>query len=127
MIKRRKHVATEVVAPEQVAPEQVATPTVEATPATEPVAATEPKAKKVRYAPTSVLVDTAVITRVTPNPKRPGSKSFDRYAKFYRVGVSVAQLVQEYKDSNLSGMLARNDLRWDVQHGQIELGQPQSE
>jgi hypothetical protein len=84
----------------------------------------EVKAKKRRYAPTSVLVDSAVITSVKANPKRVGSRSFDRYAKFYRVGMTVAEYIADNKAAGLPGMLARNDLRWDLEHGHIEIGAP---
>jgi hypothetical protein len=119
MIKRRKQAVTVAETPVVEAP---ATVTTEAPATVEVAVAAEPKAKKVRYAPTSILVDNAVITRVAPNTKR--GKSADRYAKFYRVGVTVAELVAEYKAANLPGGHARLDLRWDVQHGNIDLGLP---
>jgi hypothetical protein len=99
------------VAPEQVAPEaEVAT------------TQTEPKAKPVRYATKDVLVPNARITWVKENPKR--GKSAVRYAQFYRVGVTLAELEEAYKSANLTRMLARADVRWDVQHGNIQLEMP---
>lgn len=127
MMKRRKHkqeVAVETPVVESTTPETTPAPVAVEAPANEK-ANDQPKAKKVRYAPTSILLDNAVITRVSPNTKR--GKSKDRYAKYYRTGVSVAELVAEYKANNLAGGLARLDLRWDVQHGNIELGLPQAE
>lgn len=110
-----------VVAPQQVevAPEVavVETPVVET-----PV---EAKAKKARYAPTSVLVDNAVITVVKANPKRVGSKAHARYAQFHRAGQTVAEYIAANKAANMSGMLARNDLRWDLEHGHIEIALPE--
>lgn len=108
-------VETPVVETTTIAAPETAAPAAPETPA-------EPKAKKVRYAPTTVLDDAAVITGVKANPKRVGSKSFARYAKYYREGITVAEYVAAYKADNLPGMLARNDLRWDVQHGFITIG-----
>jgi hypothetical protein len=110
--KKSAHVATQV-APEQVAPEaQVTTQT-------------EPKAKPVRYAPKSVLENpNAKITWVKENPKR--GKSAVRYSQFYRVGITLAELEEAYKSANLTRMLARADVRWDVEHGNIMLEQPQA-
>jgi hypothetical protein len=83
-------------------------------------AATVSAAKQARYAPVGVLSENATITHVAPNPKK--GKSALRYAQFYKVGITVAQFVAAYKAANLPGVLARNDLRWDLQHGFITLG-----
>jgi hypothetical protein len=85
---------------------------------------TEAKAKPVRYASKDVLAPNARITWVKENPKR--GKSAIRYGQFYRVGVTVAELEAEYKAANLTRMLARADVRWDVEHGNIVLEQPQA-
>jgi hypothetical protein len=105
--KKSAHVAT----PEQVAPEAEVVTT-----------QTEAKAKPVRYAGKDVLVPNARISWVKENPKR--GKSAQRYGQFYRVGVTVAELEAEYKAANLTRMLARADVRWDVQHGNITLEMP---
>ena len=110
-----------------VAVQQIDTPAIEQVKVETPVAeqtAVEPKAKAKKYAPTGEVIDTAVLTVVKSNPKRAGSKSFERYARFYQVGLTVAQVIAAYKSAN-QGPLARLDLRWDLQHGHIELGMPQ--
>lgn len=115
---RKAKVQEQVV--EQVAPQaEVTTPEVA-------VVDTATKTKPVRYAPASILDnDQAVITWVMENPKVAGKKSHARYAKYYRVGLTIAQYVAAYKADNLPGVLARNDLRWDFQHGFIQLEAPQ--
>jgi hypothetical protein len=133
MIKRlKKNVAPQTVAvetPVVETPHNVVADVAEAAGLPEPipaeaVAPVEAKAKKARYAPTSVLVDTAIITKVKDNPKRAGSKAWDRYNRFHKEGQTVAEYIAANKAANLSGMLARNDLRWDLEHGHIEIGQP---
>jgi hypothetical protein len=109
MVKQSNKKSAPVVADTQVAPEA-------------PVTTEAKAAKPVRYAGKDVLVPNARITWVKENPKRGLSK--DRYAKFYRVGVTVAELEAEYKAANLTRMLARADVRWDVQHGNIMLEAP---
>lgn len=125
-------VSVEVQAPEVEVTENVTTAPEAETATTEPVTETattetpvvEAKAKKARYAPTSVLVDAAVITAVKANPKRVGSKAYDRYARFHKEGQTVAEYIAANKEANFSGMLARNDLRWDLEHGHIEISLP---
>jgi hypothetical protein len=108
MVKQSNKKSAHVATPEQVAPEAPVT--------------TEAKAKPVRYAGKDVLVPNARITWVKENPKR--GKSAVRYGQFYRVGVTIAELEAEYKSANLTRMLARADVRWDVQHGNIVLEMP---
>jgi hypothetical protein len=108
MVKQSNKKSAPVVADTQVTPEAPVT--------------TEAKAKPVRYAGKDVLVPNARITWVKENPKR--GKSATRYSQFYRVGVTVAELEAEYKAANLTRMLARADVRWDVQHGNIMLEAP---
>jgi hypothetical protein len=105
MVKQSNKKSAPVVAQDQVAPEAPVT--------------TEAKAKVVRYADKAILNPAARITWVKENPKR--GKSAVRYGQFYRVGVTVAELEAEYKAANLTRMLARADVRWDVQHGNIML------
>jgi hypothetical protein len=83
-------------------------------------AATVSAAKQARYAPASAILPNAVITHVAPNPKK--GKSAARYSQFYKVGITVEQFVAAYKAAGFKGMLARADLRWDLQHGFITLG-----
>jgi hypothetical protein len=82
--------------------------------------ATVAAAKQARYAPATAILPNAVITYVAPNSKK--GKSAARYAQFYKVGLTVEQFVASYKAAGLKGMLARADLRWDLQHGFITLG-----
>jgi hypothetical protein len=76
-------------------------------------------AKQARYASVASIPGSAVITGFVPNPKK--GKSAVRYGQFYKVGLTVDQFVAAYKAANLPGVLARNDLRWDLQHGFITL------
>jgi hypothetical protein len=87
-----------------------------------PVAApaTVAAAKQARYAPAAAILPNAVITYVAPNPKK--GKSALRYAQFYKTGITVEQFVAAYKAAGFKGLLARADLRWDLQHGFITLG-----
>jgi hypothetical protein len=114
MVKQSNKKSAPVAADTQVAPEAPVT--------------TEAKAKVVRYASKDVLVPNARITWVKPQAKGPNgkSKSADRYNRFYREGVTVAELEAEYKAANLTRMLARADVRWDVEHNNITLEQPQA-
>jgi hypothetical protein len=82
--------------------------------------ATVAAAKQARYAPSAAILPNAVITHVAPNPKK--GKSAARYSQFYKVGITVEQFVASYKAAGFNGMLARADLRWDLQHGFITLG-----
>lgn len=113
-----------------VAPKQEVAPALETiAPATEAVvAATEaPKAdaKKVKYAPLTVVTPNAVITMVQgANPKKPGSDSHGRWAKYMREGVTVAELGALYKANNLPANWATLDVRWALLRGHIALGTP---
>jgi hypothetical protein len=111
MVKQSNKKSAPVVADTQVAPEA-------------PVTTEAKAAKPVRYASKDVLAPNARITWVKENPKR--GKSAVRYSQFYRVGVTVAELEAEYKAANLTRMLARADVRWDVEHNNITLEQPQA-
>jgi hypothetical protein len=115
MVKQSNKKSAPVVADTQVAPEAPVT--------------TEAKAKVVRYAPKSVLENpNAKITWVKPQAKGPTgkSKSATRYNQFYREGITLAELEASYKAANLTRMLARADVRWDVEHNNITLEQPQA-
>jgi hypothetical protein len=92
------------------------------TPAEEPKA----KAKKQRYASVDLLGnDNAIISWVKrPNPKIAGKKSAVRYDRYYREGMTVGEYCDAYKANNEPRMLARNDLRWDYQHGFITIEEP---
>jgi hypothetical protein len=65
------------------------------------LAATPAKAQR----PTREQNATRVLLSFIPNPKKPGSASYDRYM-FYEVGLTEAQL--------LAKGLRRDDLRWDT-------------
>lgn len=79
------------------------------------------KAKGKRYASLAVLANPdAVITSVAPNPKKAGSKAFDKYALF-EVGLTVKQVEEKFVANHWGRMKARNELRWDIEHGYITL------
>lgn len=90
---------------------------------------TEPKAKKVRYAPKSVLQDTAIIRLLKPKAKGDSSKSnaAERFNRLHKETQTVAEYIAAHKEAyQTGGMLARNDLRWDFEHGFITIEAPQS-
>lgn len=72
----------------------------------------EPKVR----APRNSVTDPRVITHVAPNPKKPGSASYDRFA-LYRVGMSV-------NDAIAAGV-KREDIAWDSdsKRGFIKFGE----
>jgi hypothetical protein len=82
--------------------------------------ATLAAAKQAKYASVAAIPGNAVISSFVANPKK--GKSAVRYAQFYKVGITVDQFVAAYKAAGLAGVMARNDLRWDLQHGFITLG-----
>jgi hypothetical protein len=93
------------------------------------VKAIEPKAKKVRYAPKSVLQDSAIVRLLKPNAKGESSKSksAERFNRLHKESQTVAEYIAAHKEAYQSGaMLARNDLRWDLEHGFISIEAPQS-
>lgn len=55
----------------------------------------------------------AVVSAVRPNPKKPGSASYARFAH-YAVGLTVAEC--------LSAGVTAADLRWDLARGFVTLG-----
>jgi hypothetical protein len=128
-------VMDEPVSIEQMTPEQVVIGT-EPTPAEPAVQAQEkandqpvtPRKKVKRYASVDAIKDTDVISWFKPQAKGPvgKSKSSNRYNRYYKIGITVAEFCQAYKDNNEPRMLARNDLRWDLQHGLITLEAPQA-
>jgi predicted transcriptional regulator len=89
----------------------------------------ESKAKKVRYAPKSVLQDSAIVRLLKPNAKGESSKSksAERFNRLHKEVQTVAEYIAAHKEAYQSGaMLARNDLRWDLEHGFISIEAPQS-
>lgn len=88
-----------------------------------PVQPVTKTAKKVRYAPRNVLSnpEATITVLVSGNPKRQGSMSFTRWEQIPYSGQTVASFQAAFKAANLSGMLARNDLRWAVEHGFIAI------
>jgi hypothetical protein len=113
----------ETISPEFLQTESTTEQVVEEPKAEEPKVA---KVKKTRYANVAAIPDTAVITWFKPEAKgQTGkSKSSTRYNRYYKTGITVAEFCQAYKDNNEPRMLARNDLRWDLQHGLIQLETP---
>ena len=77
-----------------------------------PVPAREPKVR----APRNAVTDPRVITHVAPNPKKPGSASFDRFA-LYRVGMTVNEAI--------AAGVKREDIAWDSdsKRGFIKFGE----
>ena len=55
------------------------------------------------------------VVRVHPNPKRPGTKSYERFA-LYQEGLTVTETIA------LPGGPTKDDIRWDSDRGFIELG-----
>jgi hypothetical protein len=116
-----------VVETQSVATETETSPVVE-TQSTEPKAS-EPKAKKVRYAPKSVLQDSAIVRLLKPKAKGESgkSKSAERFNRLHKDSQTVAEYIAAHKEAYQSGaMLARNDLRWDLEHGFISIEAPQA-
>jgi hypothetical protein len=110
-----------VVETQSVAPE---TQSAETKPAETPT-----KAKKVRYAPKSVLQDAAVIRLLKPNAKGESgkSKAAERFNRLHKETQTVAEYIAAHKEAYQTGaMLARNDLRWDFEHGFITIEAPQA-
>ncbi len=78
-----------------------------------PAPAKEPKSgeaparaprEKVQRAPRGALRDPRIVISVRPNPKKPGSASYDRY-ELYRVGMTV--------DEAIAAGVKREDVAWD--------------
>jgi hypothetical protein len=88
-----------------------------------PVVEAPAKPAKKRYASIKVLSDpNAVITYLAPNPKRdPNSKTHRKYSLF-KLGMSVKEVEEAFVANNWPRMKARNQLRWDIEHGYVELG-----
>lgn len=132
MTKRNKKSAAHVVAhnadtvvldspAQEVVTQQVTAPEAPAQEEAKPA-----KAKSKRYASIAVLANPdAIITSVAPNPKKAGSKAFDKYALF-EVGLSVKQIEEKFVANHWGRMKARNELRWDIEHGYVTLEAPQS-
>ena len=72
--------------------------------------------EKAQRAPRGSVRDPRIIVEVAPNPKKPGSASFDRFA-LYRVGMSV--------DEAIAAGVKREDIAWDsdTKRGFIKLGE----
>jgi hypothetical protein len=115
------------IAPETtvVESQETTTPPVVESQETAPVLAvdTPAKAAKKRYANIAVLSNpNAVITYLAPNPKRdPNSKTHRKY-NLFRVGMSVKEVEEAFVANNWPRMKARNQLRWDIEHGYVTLG-----
>jgi hypothetical protein len=85
------------------------------------------KAKAKRYASISVLANpNAVITALTPiaaTGKKQGTLTYRKYSLF-QVGLSVAQVEAKFVENNWPRLKARNQLRWDIEHGFVTLENP---
>jgi len=77
-----------------------------------PAPVREPKVR----APRNAVTDPRVIVYVAPNPKKPGSASFDRFA-LYRVGMTVNEAI--------AAGVKREDIAWDSEskRGFIKFGE----
>ena len=62
------------------------------------------------------IADTRVFAEIIPNPKKPGSKSFERFA-IYKVGMTVQEAVKA------GGTLA--DIKWGLERSQFKLVSPE--
>jgi hypothetical protein len=121
-----KAATAELIATGTLAPESQETPAPESqeTPAVEtPEVETTAKPAKKRYASIAVLANpNAVITKLAPNPKRdPNSKTHKKY-NLFKVGLSVKEVEEAFVAAGWPRMKARNQLRWDIEHGYVELG-----
>jgi hypothetical protein len=82
------------------------------------------KKKSKRYAPKAVLANpNARIVSLAPNPKKAGSLAHQKYAMF-EVGLSIAEVESKFVKNNWAKGKARNELRWDVEHGYVVLEVP---
>jgi hypothetical protein len=82
------------------------------------------KKKAKRYAPKAVLANpNARIVSLAPNPKKNPSLAYDKYAMF-EVGLSVAEIEAKFIKNNWPKGKARNELRWDIEHGYVVLEAP---
>ena len=123
MVKKSKLQAETKLAPGE-GPVAIATDA----PATAPVEVTkEAKAKAKRYASVAVLANPAsVISYLAPQyHKNPDSLTFKKYALFEH-GMSVAQIEAKFVEAKWGRMKARNQLRWEIEHGKVVLEAPQS-
>lgn len=75
-----------------------------ATEPTETKAPSRVREPKPARAPRQGVTDPRIITALVPNPKRPGTASFDRFA-LYQVGMSV--------DEAIAAGVKREDIAWD--------------
>lgn len=98
----------------EVAPVEVATP-----------APAAPAKKALRYAGVHVLANPqAVITYLRPQyHKNPNSLTYRKYALF-EAGLSVAQIEAKFVENNWPRLKARNQLRWEIEHGNVVLEAP---
>jgi hypothetical protein len=135
IMKRNKKTtvhAEQVVETPTVETQSVSTPevgSVEAVVETQSAETKPTKTKKVRYAPKSVLQDTAVIRLLKPKAKGESGKSnaAERFNRLHKETQTVAEYIAAHKEAYQTGaMLARNDLRWDYEHGFISIEAPQS-
>lgn len=75
----------------------------------------KPDRGRAQRATTAPWTPQHVIETVTENPKRQGTASYERYAK-YRVGMTVAEA--------LAAGITRGDLAWDTERGFVVLRSP---
>lgn len=73
------------------------------------VAAAKPEKK----APAAKVEDGKKLTFVAPNPKKPGTATYDRYAQAYKVGKTITEVLRA---------TTRADIDWDVKRGFITFG-----
>jgi hypothetical protein len=112
--RSRAKAALAVIEAEAPAPEKVAKPKKER-PAK--VKAEKPEGRAARVS----AADTAVITTVASNPKKPGSRAHARFA-LYSAGQTVAAFIEACVKAGYPEREARADISWDRRKGFISIG-----
>lgn len=81
--------------------------------------AREPKAKPEAGSVTrSKVAGSAIISKVTENPKKEGSKAHARFA-LYREGQTVDEFIAACVEAGFPATEAKADISWDRRHGLI--------
>jgi hypothetical protein len=94
-------------------------------PASAPATTETAKVKPQRYVKGRFPGNGVITLKVTGNPKRPSGASHARF-NLHKNGITVAEYVQRSVEAGNKASLAHDDLRWDAQHGFIEVAIPAS-
>jgi hypothetical protein len=85
----------------------------------------KPKAK--RYASIAVLANPnakiATLTPIAQTGKKEGTLTYRKYSLF-QVGLTIKEVETKFVENNWPRMKARNQLRWDIEHGFVTLEMP---